>query len=232
MKSKQIKLHTGGHFGNILDNFTKDQLAWIGAVAMAYNEAENALHHVFAACIQYPAPYEVSSRINGIDGIIQIIRCATPHFKLPQDMLESIEFALGGEGFSQLKVYRDSVLHARLFDMSTGIATVPGKKGSHNFVLLKEEALQGLYMRLFDLKEELEAIAKIIEFTRRLTSGHAKDDPHRARLEESSQAATALCQSHQTHRRSLLPLPQFPEQSDILAARPPKGEARLETPGK
>ena len=64
-------------FGDILKATTVEQRAWIGAVVLAYNKAESGLHKLTGTCLGYVGlgiSYAVTSRINGTDGLIAIIR--------------------------------------------------------------------------------------------------------------------------------------------------------------
>ena len=82
MKSKEYKRSTGVRFADILQSFTDQQLKWIGAVAMAFNDAETVMHRVFGACIHFPgnAAY-VSTRI-GIGTLPTLVKLALPRFGL------------------------------------------------------------------------------------------------------------------------------------------------------
>lgn len=223
MKSKHRKRSTGARFAGILQSFTSEQLKWIGAVAMAFNEAEAVMHRVFGACINFPENTEhISSRI-GIGNLPTLVMLVAPRFGLDDAVVKIIERTLVGEGFTQMKSWRDGVIHARLMDMSSGWANAPDK-GDYSSVLLAEAALEGLYHRLAIVKDELDEIETILSAGRLLAVGRVKDDQHKVRLEESIRSATAQCLQHQKRRQSLPPLPKFPEEPDILQLTPHKRE--------
>jgi hypothetical protein len=232
MKDKHLKRRGGAHIGDVLESFTANQLAWIGAVTIAYNEAEAVLHRLLGACIDYPGSYyDVSSRINGVDGLREIVMSAVKKFGLTAEILSSVDLCLTGEGFSNLKTLRDLVVHATMFDMSTAVARGPVKQGKWGYILLTEEALEGLYTRLALVKKEMNEIETIIVFKRRLKKLPAPDDQHEEQFEESIQVATARLQSHQKLRRSLPPLPTFPPEPNIHRLEPHRAEPRRPPPG-
>jgi hypothetical protein len=77
LKRKSPDRRVGAYYLPILDNFSAEQLAGIGAVAMTFNDAERALHELLAPCLRCTTHYEiVASRINGMDGIAAIVRAA------------------------------------------------------------------------------------------------------------------------------------------------------------
>src|SRR3954462_6110254 len=105
---------TGARFGDILEATSQDQRAWIGAVALAYNDAEDVLHRLAGACINFPGnSYSVTSRINGSDGIISVIYDALASIALPTGSVDIFKTTLSEEGFPFLKGLRDAVIHSR-----------------------------------------------------------------------------------------------------------------------
>lgn len=215
MKRKKNRRQSGIRYGDVLKNFTPAQLAGIGAVAMTYNEAEAALHDLVTPCIDFPGDsYEVISRINGTEGLTAIIRSATTRFDLTEEQTRSLKFAL--DEFSQLKTYRDGVIHSRIKDISSGIAVAHLSKGIRVDILLSEESLEALYTRLAILTDEMQELATVLTLKRSLMFCPSKGDEHKLRLEQAIQAATARCQQHQTHRLSLPPFPEFPEEPAVL----------------
>ena len=207
---------TGARLGDILEATSKDQRAWIGAVTLAYNDAEDILHRVAGACMNFPGnSYSVTSRINGTEGIINIIYDALASIPLPTGSITIFEKTLSEEGFPYLKGLRDAVIHSRLFDTHTSIAVAPGGRGKTQDVLLSVGALEGLYRRMAILKDELDELETLILAARKLTSLPAPDDQQKARLERDIQRASAQCQGYQHARRSLPLFPKFPAQPAV-----------------
>jgi hypothetical protein len=221
------EVDAGIRSNDILQNFSKDQLMWIGAVAMAYNDAEAALHRVCGAFIDFPGPsYSITGRINnGTDGLKAIISEAIKALPLPSgaDHLFAVTV---NEGFSDLQSLRNAVIHGQLFDAHTGIAVKPGVKGKTRDVLLSPEALRALYERLVILRHEIQHLEDVVVAARRLRKQPEPHDQHRLRLEQLIEDAMAQCLDHQRRRLSLAPFPAFPERPAIFELVPP-GSCRL-----
>lgn len=213
MKRKP-EVKSSAKFGDILQATTLEQRAWIGAVVLAYNEAEGALHKLAGSCLGYIGigpTYTITARINGTEGLIAIIKQAVDGLKLSADLFNA---TLAEEGFGKLKPMRDAVIHAELFDTSTDIALAPGKRGERQEVLLSPDALEGLYKRLVFLAGELRHLELIINCAKALKLlplFDALDDQRRLHNEQDIQDATTRCLSRQQQRRSLPPFPKFPE---------------------
>lgn len=231
MKSKKPILQTAVKYGDIKKNFTVNQLAWIGAVAMAYNEAEGNLHLLTGSFLGYHGPYlEVTSRINGTEGLIALILSVLPKYNLAPEVLESFTSALQ-EGFPTLKTYRDAVIHASLMDMHTAVAESRPNRGARTYTILTEDALEGLYERLISVREELLNLALIANYADALTFIPSKGNQHTARMQQGILDANAQCQSHRKHRQSLPPFPKFPDQPKIHELEPSRPKVAKPPPG-
>ena len=74
--------------------------------------------------------YEVTSRIHGIDGKIEIIKVAISSIGASDDIKGVVGGTLGDDHFKKYKKYRDAVIHARVLDASAAIALAPvGREG-------------------------------------------------------------------------------------------------------
>ena len=211
---------SGARLGDILEATTIEQRAWIGAVALAYNDAESVLHRVVGACFNCGGSFcAVTSRINGTDGLIEIILEAATSMGLPEATIKLFKGTLLENGFGYLKGLRDAVIHAQLFDSGSGLAVSQVKRGkSQNEVLLTPEALEGLYRRLVLVDRELLAIEMIVRCEtaiRLLRAFGALDDQRRQYNEQDIQDAVGRCQSHQRQRLTLPPFPEFPEPPEV-----------------
>jgi hypothetical protein len=138
------------------------------------------------------------------------------------------ERTLVGDGFTQLKVFRDGVVHARLWDMQIALATVPNK-GDEDSVLLTSDAVEGLYRRLTLIRDELVELVEIISSARTL-HGLAPTElaQHKAQIEQSIRAASAQLARLQKQRKSLPPLPAFPTELPQYGLTPHKPGEHLE----
>ncbi|HYM17930.1 MAG TPA: hypothetical protein VEU06_05155 [Micropepsaceae bacterium] len=214
MKSKQWR--SGWRWGETLENFSKGQLEAIGAVAMTYNDAASALYDMFESCLTFPGDkYEITSRINGLDGIAQIIQIAIETLPLEDQARKEISAAVAQ--FSQLKVYRDVVVHARITDVPTAYAVRPDRKGGRSYTILTEKAVKTLWQHINAIRSELGEWATVISHARQLRYGPVKTDRHKEQLEEGLRVATAQARSHRTRRQSLPPLPTVPDEEEYRA---------------
>lgn len=200
--------------GIIRIDLSEKQLAGIGLVAIAYNEAEIlidvALSKLFG--LSPEMSLELTSRINGIDGKSELIKDGVKHSGGPASLVQLVNKTLGTEGksgFSELKRYRDHIVHSRVHNAPSGIAQTPGKRGKTYDVLLTVEALEALAVRMEKIRLELVDMSNIIMKLNQL-SGQPK-----SQIELEIQALTPPYQQRQKSRLSLPPLPKFPSESEV-----------------
>ena len=200
--------------GIIRIDLSQKQLAGIGLAAIAYNEAEIlidvALSKIFA--LSPEMSLELTSRINGVDAKSELIKDGVKYARAPAALVQLVNKTLGTEGrsgFSELKRYRDHVVHARVHNAPSGIAQTPGKRGKTYDILLTVEALEALAVRLEKIRLELVDMTNIILKLTQL-SGQSK-----LQIESEIQELISPYQQRQTNRLSLPPLPKFPSESEI-----------------
>lgn len=208
-------------------NLSHEQLAGIGAVAVAWNELEIFLHYLLGLSAGIPTPLwlEVSTRVNGLEGYVQIIRkgialCASLLNLEKEEVIALMEKSL--DAVLDYKQYRDGVIHARVFDAPTGLGELVKRRGQKDEVLLTVEALSALYVRLVLLRKELLAMMGLMNRLSRvvmLMESGAK--PNKQWLAQGIRAYTPRLRSHQNERLSLPPLPAFPKLPPIP---PPVGD--------
>jgi hypothetical protein len=237
--------------GDIRKDLTAEQLAGIGGVTLAYNEAEvliDILMSLSLGLLTHSA-HEVTSRINGIDGKIELAKIGMRELGADQKTTDLLGGSLGDGGFKSYKKYRDAVIHARVLDAPAGIALSPSNRGKIDEVLLTVEALNGLYDRLVLVRQELiEACNISIRlFTERRmgpirkSATEAAADPLQRALaivdlpkrqyEQEIQDCLSRFQEHQKNRLSLPRLPEFPVEPPIpqaTEAPPPQSEPSAE----
>jgi len=217
--------------GNIRQDLSVAQLAAIGAAAVAYIEAEVLIDVLLFRALGISADMSknLTSRINGVDGKIELAKIAVRELGASDELLELLAGTLGDGGFGIAKKFRDSVIHARVLDAPAGLALSPGKRGKTNEVLLTVAALNGLYDRLTLLRLELiEAcqIAARLWLDRKMkeTANSVRPlaplaaefaDHMQSKTGPEIQAVIAQYRQHQNHRLSLPPLPAFPEESPL-----------------
>jgi hypothetical protein len=211
--------------GDVEKDFTKGQLAGIGRVTLAYNEIELWIHLLFSAALglDLDLGHHVSTRINGIDGIVEVIKTWLKHLGCPETPWHGICQILGEQEFQLLKKYRDAIIHARMQDVPAGIGVTPGKRGKREEILLTESALDGVYRRLAMMRREFPEISKIAItlrvfrdqtpslFEMQFLSEDYKEKSWQRVLEEA-QASWTQIQEHRKQRLALPPLPEFPEE--------------------
>jgi hypothetical protein len=227
--------------GNIRKDLTKSQRAGIGEVAIAFNEAEAVLDLllVFVLGLHQPLGAEVTSRINGLEGKVEIAKAGMQNLMTAvpnrgdKDIKILLSETLGNEGFLSLKRYRDAVIHAYRLDVPTGTARTSTKRGKSYEVLMTEKALKSLYDRLLLVRNELWEACTIAATLSRLRlstwlihnaaaihpPAFANWRPTIKRSERDTRVALSRYRRHQTRRLSLPPLPEFPAESELWQAR-------------
>lgn len=233
--------------GDIRKDLSQAQLSGVGSVALAFNEAETLIDILVSLALGLltNTANEVTSRINGVDGKIELAKIRLRELSADQKTMELITATLSETGFKEYKRYRDAVIHARILDAPTGIALGPTKRGKNDEVLLTVSALDGLYDRLVIVRLELIEACNIAArlFSERrwapakgvapapanpLAHALGKVDPPKRQFEQDIQDCLSRYQEHQKRRLSLPPLPEFPEEppgpsglEDYGARQPP-----------
>jgi hypothetical protein len=212
--------------GDVRKDLTQNQLAWIGSIALAYNETERLVDVIFGISLSLSElSYDVVSRINGTEGRVEIIKLAIRELGCPELMCVAFADTLGNNGFSLLKKFRDRIIHASIVDAAAAIARSPAKRGSFEEVLLTVDALKALYRRMQLVRSEMIEIMKI-------TSNYvlAKSPANTnlnllagrgvpiAQIESEILRCFAQFHRHQKARLSLPPLPEFPSEPELNAA--------------
>jgi hypothetical protein len=209
---------------DIKKDIKPEWLAALGAVCVAWNDIEGALDVALCVVLEVPAPLwlDVSSRIQGIDGKIALIKkAARVHFALPDSVADLVEVSMAA--IHEHKTYRDGVIHARILDPDSEIAPSYASKGSEFEAIVSQAALDGPFDRLACLQLEIEDVLLIlhhreitIRHVRKLEArGHkkiVKNDPELLSALRSTQEHVAQLQRHQNMRQGLPPLPSFPRE--------------------
>jgi hypothetical protein len=214
--------------GNIRKDLKLSQLAGIGAVALAYTEAEAAIDQMFFAVtgLTGSIQIEVGSRIN-CDQKIEIVKEGAKILGASATDLAQISEALAqGEGyFGRLKSYRDAVVHCRVINASIGIGIKVGWHGTLSDVLLTEKALDWAYDSLIQLSQELTAGANFL-LGLNVLHGLASDDPNRASYEAKKEELMVQFRGHRDRRLALPPAPEFPSALELHEAATQWQQAR------
>jgi hypothetical protein len=216
----QLSARDRTRWGDIKKDLSQNQLAGIGAAALAYNEVEVEIDRLFflATGLSKELQLEVSTRLGGIDGKTAIIIKGVKRFGLDQQEQKQLEEILGDHGvFGTLKSYRDAVIHARLINAPIGIGARVDRRAKIFDVLLSQDALDALYTHLISLRDELNAAANALGLIMAYDL-LAADDPRK--LSAGGQRAKLLARfrARQPARAALPPIPEFPSEQQLLEA--------------
>jgi len=213
--------------GDIRKDLSINQLAWIGSIAIAFNEVEALIDFMLSMALRLKAVGpQITSRINGIDGKVEILKIAFGELSPPKDAIEALAATLGEGGFSKLKKYRDGLIHARMLDAPLGIGMTPAKRGKISTIIMSEQALEGIYNRLLLIRSELIEIANVLshllvidamaEMVRKTSAAFPRVSPvvQEMRRQQTEQEIPDYLSRHREHLRNRLSLPPLPEPPD------------------
>lgn len=146
-------------------DFSVEQLAGIGAVAMAWNEIEFMLDVAIysgealpASCLQDDLPRR------RLDEKIKDFGNAAKAWMLPESCLRSLEQSAAA--FSGYKDLRNAVVHSRIYSAQKAIGNRISLKGEIFEVRLTVDALEWLYKQLVNLRWELRCALAIFDLVR------------------------------------------------------------------
>lgn len=196
---------------DIMRDINPDVLAGIGAVSLAWNNFEAGINIALSAALQieFKNWIHVYSRINGFDGKVAIIKAALSGRKLANDATQLLIADTLGRA-EELKRYRDGVIHANILDPTSPVAPTHDQRGSEYETLITSDALFSLYIHLLAITAELDSICGIIVESD--GGGAMKGDGRKRRPSaKRTQAYVARLREHQKRRKSLEPLPKFPQ---------------------
>lgn len=191
-------------------DISKDRLAAFGAVALLWNDIEGAIDTTLGLALELPEPMwiEITSRINGLDGKIAIIkRAAKIIHKLPDETLNVLAETFGT--IEQHKKYRDGIAHARIAHPDAPVAATAQRKGIEDEVLVSKEALDALCARLEAVQSEMNVVMFIFHFKGVLRVSPDSSSKERELVERELQSSRPQLQNLQRSRQRL-PLPKFP----------------------
>lgn len=196
-------------------DLTKEQLVNIGLVAMTYNEAEARVGVVLSSLMGFTPEesFEVLSRMGGIEDCVGLIQFKFRVLCAPKSLQTLVSQTFGSDaksGFSQLKSYRNCIIHAQVHNASLGIAKTPGKKGKTYDTLLTVEALNAVVIRLEHMINELSELSNIGLVLREFSK------KQQLQIEPTILSAMTNYKQYQENRLALTPLPEFPSQTEVM----------------
>jgi hypothetical protein len=124
---------------------------------------------------------------------------------------------MGKAWFSRLKSYRDCVIHARHINPATGVGVKVDRQAHVYDVLLNEEALNAAYDQLVVLRKEFDEAVVLIG-SAQILKVLAADDPKKESLVSKVEDRLLRFRCCRSERLALPPMPEFPSESELLAA--------------
>jgi hypothetical protein len=215
MKQKSKGPRIGRTTGDIKRDLTTNQLAGIGAVAMAWNSVESFVDAMLLAGLGLQARIglDVIARINVFDAKFALIKSVgKARLGISEEHCEDLWKALDDalQGAKELKGHRDAVIHSQLIDPGEAMGQVVKREGEYD-VLLSQEALDGLYDRLIAVRDELRAVCMVFLTLHEAIKGDGQVDPNTLLRGGTVRAYVSQAQEHRKARLSLRPLPKFPQ---------------------
>ena len=155
MKRRVTQRRYGPRAHDIKKELSREQLAALGAVALAWNDVEAMIDVLL--CVVMSTPHklwrELTTRINGIEGKFSIIKtCIKDRFGINGGLFDDIVDTLSAA--AQYRGYRDTIVHSRVVDTKNSIAEMRFRRDKQEEVLLTADALNNLYDRLLCIRDE------------------------------------------------------------------------------
>lgn len=197
---------------DFLTEVDPERLRLIAAVSLQWNWIEQAFDTFLAVVLKTPGDLwiEVSSRINGFDGKIAIIKAAISSLTgrpRAEPFLQPIWRAVSAT--ENYKSIRDHIIHMRLASPDEEVSESYQRRGSAKEVYAAVEPLRAFYAVLRAHWDEVDALGKIcIQFAELNSTKDASQRP--PLIEELKLSLIRLLESQQ-RRESLPPLPEVPE---------------------
>lgn len=165
MRRQAPPSRSGSKTEDIKKDLSAAQLQGVGAVAIAWNEVEFMLDCVLYSGLVLSGSswLDVLTRLS-IDAKIELIASAEETLHLPAQIREIIHTSV--RSTKEFKELRNSVVHSRIFDASSGIGENIRRGGKIWQVLLVEPALECLYHRLTVVRSELRSVLAIFDLIR------------------------------------------------------------------
>lgn len=216
------------NISDIKAEISVEVLAGIGAVALAWNSLESSIDYLLCHVTDIPRPLELefTSRINGFDGKIAIIKAGLRnHAQIPEGIADLMAASFGAA--EEYKRYRDGVEHALILERDSDIAQTAQRRGRLDEIIVSKEALDTLYEHIVAIDRELFIMMKMLLVRAMFFAGAKKfkiDPIPKEMIEQNVEDFLSYAlqlRDLQTTRKALRKLPQFPEEPPIL---PMKGE--------
>jgi hypothetical protein len=197
--------------------YTSEQLAEVGAIILLWNQVETFVDWLIYMAVNPPIYlfWDAARRFKGIGAKVELLRIAADRNKILSDEAKQV-IKTTLDGIVEYKRLRDNIAHSTPHDLDKGIVNT-FKYGSEMMqTLVTMPALNGLYLRLRLLMDELREVDVLYRIghpdKRRRPFRRGDDGRHAPLRPLDVQAQTAQALRRQKDRLSLPPLPEFPDE--------------------
>lgn len=164
------KSRSGSSRQDVKKDFSRDQLAGIGAVVMVWNELEFMLDCALYSGEELPAEcFQDDLPKRGLDEKVRQVGQAAEKWGLPETFIASIRAS--AKAFSDLKNYRNAVVHSRIYDSQTAICNRIKRSGDIEEVLITPQSLNWLYEQIAILRYEMRCVIAVFDLVRNTATG-------------------------------------------------------------
>lgn len=220
------KLPKGAHkvaptYSDIKKIIKPEQLAAIGALALAFNELEGTIDRLFFTTTELSdqLQFEISTRMGGSTDRLVIVKIVAEQL-LSSTEMEFFNNCLtdNDRGFETLSDCRNGIIHVRNLSSTTNVGITPNKRGDVFGRLVRLDLLDAAYDLILAVNKQLQFTHFLIEAVRKLNTCK-DDDPEKSQREEAVRAYRQSFLDSHTARLALPKLPKFPSESELLAAK-------------
>jgi len=166
MKRRITKRRSGPRAYDIRKELSKDQLAALGAVTLAWNDVEAMIDVLLCVVsgLHHRMWREFTTRINGIEGKFALIKSAIrDRYGFADNSATVRDFSSTLDAAAQYRKYRDTIIHSRIVDTEQSIGEMTIRRDRLEEVLLTSDALNKLYDKLFVLRNEIMGLISFFE---------------------------------------------------------------------
>ena len=196
-------------------DYTKEQLAEIGAIAIVWNHIDSFVDWLLHICLGGPISlmWAVGRSIGSVEAKLDLLTLAASQSRILDDEARAcISDSLSA--IKEYKTYRDRIVHSVSYNADLGIAHWTDRKAKMHQSLVTIEALSALYERMKLLLDELPEIDLLFRLSNEEQAHKVYKtntaDPIARRRDNDIPWQTKRCRERQNLRHSLPLLPFFP----------------------
>ncbi len=208
MKRKAPIPRSGCTTENIEQDLSPAQLCGIGKVAIAWNDVEYLIDNALYSGMRLPSIFwtEITNQM-AKNAKIKLIAAAAESMNFSDKIKKVIDNTT--KEINQLSIFRNAVIHARVYDNTNGIGQLITRGGIEQ-ILLTEEALDGLYKRLVLIRHELRCILALFDLSRTFLIMFPANQLNTLISGNDFQQWMNILQDYQKQRAALTPFAPFP----------------------